>query len=87
MKNNNLRFKLLKFLQPSIVIFLLVGFCNGLYAQAKSDTESEDDEKYNKGVTVSPSHIEFKVDLGKIVTKKNYNHQLHRYHPKVYCEV
>jgi len=30
---------------------------------------SGDDDKYNKGVTVSPSHIKFNVDIGKIKTK------------------
>ncbi|MCD4729020.1 MAG: motile sperm domain-containing protein [Bacteroidales bacterium] len=30
---------------------------------------TEDDEKYNKGVTVSPSHLKFNVDMGKMKTK------------------
>jgi hypothetical protein len=30
---------------------------------------AEDDEKYNKGVTISPSHLKFNVDMGKMKTK------------------
>ncbi|NOX46358.1 MAG: hypothetical protein GXO89_05205 [Chlorobi bacterium] len=29
-----------------------------------------DDDKYNKGITVSPSHLNYKVDLGKTKTQK-----------------
>lgn len=33
-------------------------------------SQDKDDEKYNTGVTVSPAHIKFNVDLGKIKTEK-----------------
>ena len=29
----------------------------------------KDDDKYNKGVTVSPSHLKFNVDMGKMKRK------------------
>jgi len=34
------------------------------------NNEGDDDEEYNKGVTVSPSHVKFNVDLGQTSTKK-----------------
>jgi hypothetical protein len=38
--------------------------------QAQYPEEDPDAEKYNKGVTVSPSHVNFEVDMGKISTQK-----------------
>ncbi len=46
-------------------------------------TGSDEDEKYNKGITVSPSHLNFKVDLGKTKTQKvkvaNYTSKLKKF--------
>jgi len=51
----------------NIIIILLVSL------QSKGNTNSilseEEDDKYNKGVTVSPSHLKFNVDMGKMKTK------------------
>ena len=51
----------------NIIIILLVSL------QSKGNTNSilskEEDKKYNKGVTVSPSHMKFNVDMGKMKTK------------------
>ena len=53
----------------NIVIILLIS----LQVKGNVFTDSpgieEDDDKYNKGVTVSPSHLKFNVDMGKMKRK------------------
>lgn len=55
----------------SLILIVVFGLITNLFANVTiSKLNEDDDEKYNKGVTVSPSHLEFKVDLGKVATKK-----------------
>ncbi len=49
-------------------LFILV-FSHFLRATTSENPGSDDDDKYNKGVTVSPSHLNFNVDVGEIKTK------------------
>jgi hypothetical protein len=39
-------------------------------ASSKPVCQQNDDDKFNKGITVSPSHLNFNVDMGKMETKK-----------------
>ena len=49
----------------NIVIILLISLqLKGNVFTSSPGTE-EDDDKYNKDVTVSPSHLKFNVDMGK----------------------
>jgi len=49
-------------------LFVLV-FSHYLRATTPETYGSDDDDKYNKGVTVSPSHINYNVGVGEIKTK------------------
>ena len=50
---------------------IMIFHVNFLSGKPDNDYQkSEDDEKYNTGVTVSPAHLNFNVDLGKIKTEK-----------------
>lgn len=53
----------------NIVIILLVSLQLKGNVFASSFSTEEEDDKYNKGVTVSPSHMKFNVDMGKMTTK------------------
>ncbi len=53
----------------NIIIILLVSLQSKGNVFSNSLTAEEEDEKYNKGVTVSPSHLKFNVDMGKMKTK------------------
>lgn len=58
----------------SFILFVIAGVFSSQLSfglgQALEPQEDPDAEKYNKGVTVSPSHVNFEVDMGKISTKK-----------------
>jgi len=69
MKNSYLILKIrsfyfLCFSVPSLLFFVVFG---NIYATAAGQDE---DDKFNKGITVSPSHLNFNVDMGKMETKK-----------------
>lgn len=49
----------------NVVIIILIS----LQSKANVPATEDDDDKYNKGVTVSPSHMKFNVDMGKMKTK------------------
>lgn len=70
MKYKTYKLILFIFFRISCFLILINAPLIGLKAQQKPVPQTEDEEKYNKGVTVSPSHIEFNVDLGKLATKK-----------------
>jgi type 1 fimbria pilin len=70
MKNDYLKAKFFKILGFCISGILISFTLSGLSAGVNSVVQDDDDDKYNKGVTVSPSHIKFNVDLGKMATKK-----------------
>lgn len=48
--------------------------------------DQEEDDKYNKGVTVSPSHLKFNVDMGKMKTQTikitNYTESIQKFKVK-----
>lgn len=50
---------------------IMIFHVNSLSGKPENNYQkNNDDKKYNTGVTVSPAHIKFNVDLGKIKTKK-----------------
>ena len=54
----------------NILIILLLSLQSRANLSITPKVGDEDEEKYNKGVTVSPSHLKFNVDMGKMKTKK-----------------
>lgn len=68
------------------VLFILVfsNFVKG--ASPNNPTGNDDDDKYNKGVTVSPSHLNFNVDVSGIKTKTikvtNYTNTVQKFRVK-----
>lgn len=59
-----------KFMKKKFTSFILIALMTiGFQFQAAAQLLEEDDS-YNKGVTVSPSHLHFNVDLGKVKTQK-----------------
>ena len=59
-----------KFPANIFAIILFLSISNGSFSNTVNPQEDPDEDKYNKGVTVSPSHVNFNVDLGKIATRK-----------------
>lgn len=53
----------------NILIILLISLQTRGNISSYSLGAEDDDEKYNKGVTISPSHLKFNVDMGKMKTK------------------
>jgi hypothetical protein len=53
----------------NILIILLISLQSRGNISSYSPGAEDDDEKYNKGVTISPSHLKFNVDMGKMKTK------------------
>ena len=53
---------------PILNMLITLTFLFSITALYASSGE-EDDEKYNRGITVSPSHVNFNVDIGKTKTK------------------
>jgi len=71
MKNNYLSYKsIFVLIIFNVLILLLLSLTSKANSSLTLPDGSDDDEKYNKGVTVSPSHLKFNVDLGKIATKE-----------------
>ncbi|MBN2175298.1 MAG: hypothetical protein JW731_14280 [Bacteroidales bacterium] len=71
MKNNYLDYKtafILFFF--NMIIILLISLHSKANTGFQIQQDSDDDEKFNKGVTVSPSHMNFNVEPGKMNTKK-----------------
>ena len=50
----------------NIVIILLISLQLKGNVFTNSPGTEDDDEKYNKGVTISPSHLKFNVDMGRM---------------------
>jgi hypothetical protein len=82
MKSNNLKLTF-KIIEKCIAIILLSGIFTLVNAQVKPTEQDDEDDTYNKGVTVSPSHVEFNVDLGKTAVKKititNYTGKIQKF--------
>jgi type 1 fimbria pilin len=70
MKNNYsiLKIRGFKLLRTSLIALTILFIVNKI--NAKPVCQESDDDKYNKGITVSPSHLNFNVDIGKMETKK-----------------
>ncbi len=67
MKENYRSISILIFFNVLIILLLSLQ-SKGNISSALPETD-DDDDKYNKGVTVSPSHMKFNVDMGKMKTK------------------
>ena len=72
MKENYRSISILIFFNVLIILLLSLQ-SKGNISSALPETD-DDDDKYNKGVTVSPSHMKFNVDMGKRNLK---NYKLH----------
>lgn len=70
MRNTGVKKRIIKNFSLYLVLLVLCMGIKMVPANHYSIMQEDDDDKYNKGVTVSPSHIEFNVDPGRVVTKK-----------------
>jgi type 1 fimbria pilin len=71
MNNNYLSYKSIFILILfNVLILLLLSLTSKATTNSFLPNGSDDDDKYNKGVTVSPSNLKFNVDLGKLATKE-----------------
>lgn len=73
--------KEIKVLKSRLINLLLIFVACQSFSTAVC--QENDDDKFNKGITVSPSHVNFNVDMGKIETKKvkisNYTSQTQKF--------
>lgn len=86
MKKSGVKSRIFNFFNFCFILVMFVMGLNLIQANGNYILQEDDDDKYNKGVTVSPSHIEFNVDLGKVVTKKvkitNYTGSIQKFSVK-----